>query len=81
MTYPTYKPYPPEPAPLHLRINELGMTKPVVNCLMADGIHTLGDLVKKTRYGVMKIPGLGKTRVGYIEECLKILGLKLKEKA
>lgn len=68
-------------APLTTAITSVGFSKAITNCLMADGIATLGDLVAKTEIGVMKVPGLGRTRVKELVQNLKTLGLELQPKA
>jgi DNA-directed RNA polymerase alpha subunit len=68
-------------APLTTAITSVGFSKAITNCLMADGITTLGDLVTKTEIAIMKIPGLGRTRVKELVGNLKVLGLELQPKA
>ena len=68
------------PPPLTTLIKDVGFSRAITNCLIADGIATLGDLVLKTEIGIMKVPGLGRTRVKELVESLTILGLKLQPK-
>ena len=61
-----------------MEIDELAMTMRPINCLRANGIKTLGDLLKKTRWDLMKFPNLGKKSILEIEEVLADLHLKLR---
>jgi DNA-directed RNA polymerase alpha subunit len=60
-------------------VNELALTVRAVNCLHAGGIRTVGDLMKTTRWDLMKIPNLGKRSLLEIEEVLKDWNLKLRD--
>jgi DNA-directed RNA polymerase alpha subunit len=68
--------------PPHLAtlIKDVGFSRAITNCLMADGIATLADLVKLTRRKVSKVPGLGRTRLDELERNLAALGLALQPK-
>lgn len=48
------------------------------NCFQAEGIKTLGDLLKRTRSEILCIRNMGKTTVREIEEELGKLNIKLK---
>jgi DNA-directed RNA polymerase subunit alpha len=50
------------------------------NCLLRGGIHTIGDLLQKTREDLLKIRNLGKISLKEIGEKLDNAGLKLREK-
>lgn len=47
------------------------------NCLLRGGIHTLGDLMTKTREDLLKIRNLGKISLKEIEEKMEKLGVAL----
>jgi DNA-directed RNA polymerase subunit alpha len=51
------------------------------NCLLRGGIHTIGDLLRKSRDELLKIRNLGKVSLKEIDEKLEIAGLKLREKS
>jgi DNA-directed RNA polymerase subunit alpha len=51
------------------------------NCLLRGGIHTIGDLLQKSRDDLLKIRNLGKISLKEIGEKLDGAGLKLKEKS
>lgn len=67
--------------PKSVSIRYLGLELAMLNCLMADGIHTVHDLLQKTEREIMKIPGLGRTRINTLKSRLTELGLELKPKA
>ena len=50
------------------------------NCLLRGGIHTIGDLLHKTKDDLLKIRNLGKISLKEIGEKLDNAGLKLREK-
>jgi hypothetical protein len=47
------------------------------NVMKVENIHTIGDLVKRTKLDLMKMPNMGKKSINEVEEALKIIGLKL----
>lgn len=67
----------------HTLVRELGLTRMTTNCLIAEGIATLGDLLKQSERQIGKIPGLGPISVNQLKVRLAKLGLELqpKEKA
>ncbi|MDR1376498.1 MAG: DNA-directed RNA polymerase subunit alpha [Synergistaceae bacterium] len=50
------------------------------NCLLRGGIHTIGDLLQKSRDDLLKIRNLGKISLKEIGDKLDSSGLKLREK-
>ncbi|MDR3230649.1 MAG: DNA-directed RNA polymerase subunit alpha [Synergistaceae bacterium] len=50
------------------------------NCLLRGGIHTIGDLLQKSRDDLLKIRNLGKISMKEITEKLDSVGLRLREK-
>lgn len=61
----------------HTSIRDLDFTRMTTNCLMADGISTLGDLLKHSERHLGKIPGLGRISVNKLKARLTELGLTL----
>lgn len=61
-----------------LSISELSLTVRTFNCLTADGIHTIADLVKRTEKEVMTCPNLGRRSLGEVQEKLAEKGWSLK---
>jgi DNA-directed RNA polymerase subunit alpha len=51
------------------------------NCLLRGGIHTIGDLLQRSRDDLLKIRNLGRISLKEIGEKLDSAGLKLKEKS
>lgn len=47
------------------------------NALKAGDIHTIGDLVQRTRLDLLKMPNMGKKSINVIEEALNEIGLSL----
>jgi DNA-directed RNA polymerase subunit alpha len=54
---------------------ELGVRS--TNCLKAENIYYIGDLVQRTENELMKTPNLGKKSLNEIKEALKTHGLDL----
>ncbi|NLL36038.1 MAG: DNA-directed RNA polymerase subunit alpha [Fretibacterium sp.] len=50
------------------------------NCLLRGGIHTIGELLQKSREDLLKIRNLGKVSLKEIEDKLESVGFKLREK-
>ena len=48
------------------------------NCLRADGIETLGDLIKYSERDLMRVPNMGRKSAKRIQEVLATRNLKLK---
>ncbi len=61
-------------------VHDLELTIRAENCLLRGGIQTVGDLLQKTREDLLKIRNLGKISLVEIEEKLKSIGFKLREK-
>jgi hypothetical protein len=68
----------PEDKLFSMEVGELLLTVRAANCLRAGGIRTVGDLLKTTRWDLMKLPNLGKKSLLEIEEVLAELNLKLR---
>ncbi|MCP1676573.1 DNA-directed RNA polymerase subunit alpha [Natronocella acetinitrilica] len=68
----------PEVDPVLLRpIDDLELTVRSANCLKAESIHYVGDLVQRTEVELLKTPNLGKKSLTEIKEVLASHGLSL----
>jgi DNA-directed RNA polymerase subunit alpha len=72
----------PEPEididPILLRpVDELELTVRSANCLKAENIHHIGDLIQKTENELLKTPNLGKKSLTEIKDVLASKGLSL----
>lgn len=59
-------------------ISALGLTTRAANCLKAESIDTIGQLLQWSRSGLNKIPNCGRRTVQEIEDALAVVGLHLK---
>jgi len=72
------KPQPTGVDPLLLRpIDDLELTVRSANCLKAESIYYIGDLIQKTEVELLKTPNLGKKSLTEIKEVLAQRGLSL----
>tara|TARA_R110000868_G_scaffold164166_1_gene396562 strand:- start:28 stop:375 length:348 start_codon:yes stop_codon:yes gene_type:complete len=62
-------------------IETLGLTVRSENCLKAEEIYTVTQLLGCTEYRLLRTPNLGKKSIREIVEQLEARGLKLKEQA
>ncbi|VFP86141.1 DNA-directed RNA polymerase subunit alpha [Buchnera aphidicola (Cinara pseudotaxifoliae)] len=68
----------PEFDPSLLRpVDDLELTVRSANCLKAESIHYIGDLVQKTEVELLKTPNLGKKSLTEIKDILSAKGLSL----
>ena len=68
----------PEVDPTLLRpIDDLELTVRSANCLKAESIYYIGDLVQKTEVELLKTPNLGKKSLTEIKDVLNQRGLSL----
>jgi DNA-directed RNA polymerase subunit alpha len=68
----------PEIDPVLLRpVDELELTVRSANCLKAESIYLIGDLVQKTEHELLKTPNLGKKSLTEIKDVLASRGLSL----
>lgn len=68
----------PEFEPILLRpVDDLELTVRSANCLKAESIHYIGDLVQKTEVELLKTPNLGKKSLTEIKDVLVSRGLSL----
>ena len=66
----------PLPDPILLRpVDELELTVRSANCLKAENIHCIGDLVQRTEVELLRTPNLGKKSLTEIKEVLESHGL------
>lgn len=59
-------------------LRELDLTVRSLNCLMAENIRSIGDLVNRSRKELQKVPNLGLKSIREIEEKLAARGLSLR---
>ena len=68
----------PLPDPILMRpVDELELTVRSANCLKAENIHYIGDLVQRTEVELLRTPNLGKKSLTEIKEVLESHGLAL----
>jgi DNA-directed RNA polymerase subunit alpha len=68
----------PEPPAILLRpVDELELTVRSANCLKAENIYYIGDLVQRTETELLKTPNLGRKSLNEIKEVLASRGLTL----
>lgn len=65
-----------DPVLLNL-VDDLELTVRSANCLKAESIHYIGDLVQKTEVELLKTPNLGKKSLTEIKDILATRGLSL----
>jgi DNA-directed RNA polymerase subunit alpha len=68
----------PQFDPILLRpVDELELTVRSANCLKAEAIQYIGDLVRRTEQDLLKTPNLGRKSLSEIKEVLAARGLTL----
>jgi DNA-directed RNA polymerase subunit alpha len=68
----------PQIEPILLQpVDELELTVRSANCLKAENIYYIGDLVQRTETELLKTPNLGRKSLNEIKEALAARGLKL----
>jgi DNA-directed RNA polymerase subunit alpha len=69
----------PLPDPILLRpVDELELTVRSANCLKAENIHYIGDLVQRTEVELLRTPNLGKKSLTEIKEVLSAVTGRIK---
>ena len=64
--------------PILLRpVDDLELTVRSANCLKAENIYLIGDLIQRTEVELLKTPNLGKKSLTEIKDVLAIRGLSL----
>lgn len=64
---------------LDMAVQDLNVSVRYTNCLIAQNVYTVGELLKVTRSSLSKdFPNLGRAGIGKIEEALSKLGFQLK---
>jgi DNA-directed RNA polymerase subunit alpha len=64
--------------PILLRpVDDLELTVRSANCLKAENIYYIGDLIQRTEYELLKTPNLGRKSLNEIKEVLAARGLSL----
>jgi DNA-directed RNA polymerase alpha subunit len=64
---------------LEINILDLGLLTRTSHCLMNEGIKTVGDVIKRTRWDLKKVTNFGRKSLTELEQALEKLGLKLEE--
>jgi DNA-directed RNA polymerase subunit alpha len=73
-----FGPHPTQVDPILLRpVDELELTVRSANCLKAENINYIGDLVQRTEVELLRTPNLGKKSLTEIKEVLEQHGLAL----
>ena len=68
----------PEVDPILLRpVDDLELTVRSANCLKAENIFLIGDLIQRTEVELLKTPNLGKKSLTEIKDVLATRGLSL----
>lgn len=74
---PVVKPQPPVDPILRRPVDDLELTARSANCLKAENIYYIGDLIQRTENELLKTPNLGRKSLNEIKEVLGTHGLTL----
>lgn len=74
---PVVKPQPPVDPILRRPVDDLELTVRSANCLKAENIYYIGDLIQRTENELLKTPSLGRKSLNEIKEVLGTHGLTL----
>ncbi len=75
---PTETPKSPQVDPILLRpVDDLELTVRSANCLKAENIYYIGDLIQRTEVELLKTPNLGKKSLTEIKDVLASHGLSM----
>ncbi len=78
---PVEAPKTPQVDPILLRlVDDLELTVRSANCLKAENIYYIGDLIQRTETELLKTPNLGRKSLNEIKEVLAVRGLTLGRK-
>jgi len=64
-------------AKLAMPLDELGLSVRAMNCLQAEGINYIRDLVSRSEDALLEVRNFGETTLGEVKEKLTALGLRL----
>lgn len=64
---------------LQTRVEDMGLSVRAVNCLLREGVHTVGQLIEKTEQELMSFRAFGRGCLTEVQEKLRALGLSLKQ--
>jgi DNA-directed RNA polymerase subunit alpha len=68
----------PQIDPVYLRpVDDLELTVRSANCLKAESIYYIGDLIQRTESDLLKAPNLGRKSLNEIKDILQSKGLSL----
>jgi DNA-directed RNA polymerase subunit alpha len=68
----------PQIDPILLRpVDDLELTVRSANCLKAENIHYIGDLIQRNESDLLKAPNLGRKSLNEIKDILSVKGLSL----
>lgn len=56
-------------------IRQLELQTRIYNCLKNEGLHCIGDLIKRSETEILRIPSLGLKGLQEIKEALSMIGL------
>ena len=74
---PVVKPQPPVDPILRRPVDDLELTVRSANCLKAENIYYIGDIIQRTENELLKTPNLGRKSLNEIKEVLGTHGLTL----
>ncbi len=74
---PVVKPQPPVDPILRRPVDDFELTVRSANCLKAENIYYIGDLIQRTENELLKTPNLGRKSLNEIKEVLGTHGLTL----
>ena len=64
---------------MEIPIEDLNLTQRSYNCLKREGIHTIGELVKRSEQDLLDIRNFGQKSIDEVKEKLDSMGLSLKQ--
>ena len=64
---------------MEVPIEDLNLTQRSYNCLKREGIHTIGELVKRSEQDLLDIRNFGQKSIDEVKDKLTSMGLSLKQ--